>query len=42
MLEDLDAIHSALLDAYKLVLALCGIDLDAMADMPLPTRHVQI
>jgi len=42
MLEDLEAMHSALLDAYKAVFAIRGIDLDQMADMPLPTRHVPI
>ena len=42
MLEDLEAIHSALLDAYKAVLALNGVDLDALAGMKLPTRHLPI
>lgn len=42
MMEDLESIHSVLLDAYKPVLALRGIDLDALADMELPTRHVPI
>jgi hypothetical protein len=42
MLEDLESIHSTLLDAYKAVLALSGIDLDALVDMKLPTRHVPI
>lgn len=42
MMEDLESFHSALLDAYKPVLALRGIDLDALADMELPTRHVPI
>ena len=42
MVQDLGAIHSALLDAYKAVLALDGIDLDSMGDVSLPTRHVPI
>ena|ERR1700674_5482205 len=44
MMEDLEGIHSALLDAYKAVLALGGVDLDALAktEMKLPTRHVPI
>ena len=41
---DLEGIHSALLDAYKAVLTLGGVDLDALAktEMKLPTRHVPI
>ena len=42
MLEDLDAMHSTLLDAYKAALALREIDLDATTDVPLPTRHVPV
>jgi hypothetical protein len=42
MLQDLEAIHSALLDAYKAILALNGVDLDALAGMRLPTRHLPI
>jgi hypothetical protein len=42
MLEDLEGIHSALLDAYKAVLALSGLDLDAFEEMKLPTGHVPI
>jgi hypothetical protein len=42
MLEDLETVHSALLDAYKAVLALGGVDLDEMAEMQLPTRHLPI
>lgn len=42
MLEDLGTIHSALLHAYKAVLALSGVDLDEMAEMQLPTRHLPI
>jgi DNA primase len=42
MLQDLEAIHSALLDAYKTVLKLSGVDLDAVAGIELPTRHLPI
>ncbi len=42
MLEDLDAIHSVLLDAYKAILKLNGIDLDAMTGLQLPKRHLRI
>ena len=42
MLQDLEGIHSALLDAYKAVLALSGVDLDAASGMQLPTRHLPI
>ncbi len=43
MLRDLEGIHAALLDAYKAVLLLDGIDLDAMTELgDSPTRHLQI
>jgi hypothetical protein len=42
MLEDLKAIHSALLDAYKAVLALSGANLEVLAGMKVPTRHLPI
>jgi hypothetical protein len=43
MLEDLEGIHSALLDAYKAVLLLDGIDLDGMDGLDgLPTGHLPI
>ena len=46
MLCDLEAIHDDLLDAYKAVLLLSGVDLDALVDefgdIPLPTGHLQI
>lgn len=35
MLADLETIHSALLDAYKAVMALGGIDLDEATEIPL-------
>jgi hypothetical protein len=42
MLADLDLIHYALLDAYKAVLKLGGIDIDVVAMKELPTRHLPI
>ncbi len=42
MMQDLDAIHSALMDAYKAILALRGIDLDTLTLTTLPTRHLPI
>jgi hypothetical protein len=43
MLEDLEAIHSALLDAYKPLMALSGVDLENLPDeVPMPTRHLPI
>ena len=44
MLDDLEAIHVALLEAYKGVMRLSGVDLDSMdfdADL-LPKQHVSI
>ena len=46
MLRDLEAMHDDLLDAYKAVLLLSGVDLDGLVDefgdMPLPTGHLPI
>ena len=45
MLRDLEAIHETLLDAYKAVLLLSGVDLDRVADQgdgALPTGHLPI
>jgi hypothetical protein len=42
MLNDLEAIHSTLIGAYKAVLALHGVDLDAMIGMTLPTGHLPV
>jgi hypothetical protein len=42
MLEDLEIVHSALLDAYKAVLSISGVDIDRMAEMQLPTRYLPI
>jgi hypothetical protein len=42
MLLDLESIHSALLDAYKAVMLLNGIDLDSPDQTPLSTSHLPI
>jgi hypothetical protein len=46
MLKDLDSIHLLLIDAYKAVMLLSGVDLDALAntsgDFAGPTRHLPI
>jgi hypothetical protein len=43
MFQDLEGIHTALLDAYKAVLLLDGIDLDAMTELgDLPAGHLPI
>ena len=44
MMEDLEGIHCALLDAYKAVLALSDFDVNAFAEIEtkLPTRHLPI
>jgi hypothetical protein len=42
MLQDLEAIHATLLDAYKALLILSGVDVDALAGMALPTGHLPI
>ena len=46
MLNELESIHSTLLEAYKAVMRLGGVDLDALANTELannlPTRHVPI
>jgi hypothetical protein len=45
MLDDLERVHASLITAYKAVMLLSGIDLDAAAasgTVPLPTRHVKI
>ena len=39
MMADLEEIHRSLLAAYKLVLAVSGIDLDALAPMAMPRKH---
>jgi hypothetical protein len=46
MLKDLESIHDTLLRAYKAVMLLSGVDLDALVDSGIehnaPTRRVQI
>jgi hypothetical protein len=42
MIEDLDRMHEVILEAYKAVLGLSGIDLDNMMAMSLPTKHLKI
>jgi hypothetical protein len=42
MLGDLDRKHEMILDGYKAVMRLSGIDLDKLTDVPMPTTHVKI
>jgi hypothetical protein len=42
MLEDLESIHETILEAYKAVMRLSGVDLDAVKLDRLPTKHVPI
>lgn len=42
MLEDLDRKHETILEAYKAVMRLSGIDLDKLTNVPMPTTHVKI
>ena len=42
MLDDLEQIHGLLLEAYKAVMLLSGIDLDKVSITNLPTGHVPI
>lgn len=42
MMADLEVIHSALLDAFKALLAIEGVDLDAITQIALPTRHLPL
>jgi len=42
MLDDLESIHKTLLDAYKAVMLLSGVDLDKLSATELPTRHLPI
>jgi hypothetical protein len=42
MLEDLDRKHKTILEAYKSVMRLSGIDLDKLTNVPMPTTHVKI
>jgi hypothetical protein len=42
MLEDLERKHETILEAYKAVMRLSGIDLDKLTNVPMPTTHVRI
>jgi len=42
MLKDLECIHESIIKAYKGVMLLSGIDLDSIASIPMPTRHLPI
>ena len=42
MLNDLESIHHALLDAYKAVMLLSGIDLDTLILDRVPTSHLPL
>ena len=42
MLDDLEAIHNTLLDAYKAVLLLSGVDVDKLSVAEPPTKHLPI
>jgi len=42
MLDDLEQIHDVLLEAYKAVARLSGIDLDKLEIKELPKIHVPI
>ena len=42
MLADLESIHRTLLEAYKVALAVSGIDLDSAQLPALPTRHLKL
>ena len=42
MVQDLEAMHDAIIEAYKAVMRLSGIDLDKMTDTPLPNGHLPI
>jgi len=42
MMDDLDSMHSKLLEAYKAVMLLSGVDLDRVVVETLPTGHLPI
>ncbi|MFZ0981192.1 MAG: hypothetical protein WAN23_17455, partial [Candidatus Acidiferrales bacterium] len=42
MLDDLESIHTTLLDAYKAVMLLSGVDLGKLSVPELPTKHLPI
>ncbi|HLV94795.1 MAG TPA: hypothetical protein VKS44_06365 [Candidatus Acidoferrales bacterium] len=42
MLDDLESVHKTLLDAYKAVMLLSGVDLDKLLATELPTKYLPI
>jgi hypothetical protein len=42
MLDDLESIHKTILDAYKALMLLSGVDLDKLSATELPTKHLPI
>lgn len=42
MLSDLETIHETILDAYKAVMLLSGVDLDSLQVSSLPTKHLPL
>ena len=42
MLDDLQSIHETLLDAYKAVMLLSGVDLDKLSATEPPTKHLPL
>ena len=42
MLVDLESMHDTILRAYKLVLAMRGVDLDSPHLPGLPTQHLEL
>jgi hypothetical protein len=42
MLDDLEAIHGTLLDAFKALLLLSGVDVDKLSVTEQPTKHLPI
>ena len=42
MIEDLESIHETVFKAYKVALAMSGIDLDSLQLPGLPTKHLDL
>jgi hypothetical protein len=42
MIEDLERKHETILEAYKAIMRLSGIDLDKLSNVPMPTTHAKI
>lgn len=42
MLQDLETMHTVIIDAYKLVMRLSGVDLDTLEVPELPTQHLPL